>query len=142
MTHLLPPNLLRLFTPRPQLPYSAPLPGDRDPNAIPRPKQIEQVSKRKRIRPLDGVAATLERIKQDAADRGEVTEDTEDTSSFTHAKVTLVEMAREDKKRAKETEKKQGLEKCMYAAAAAALNRTAPVDIYSHFSFSSLHSCR
>ena len=50
MTHLLPPPLLRLFAPRPPLEYAKPLPGDKDPNARPPPRGVQQVEQGK-IRP-------------------------------------------------------------------------------------------
>ncbi|EPQ28158.1 uncharacterized protein PFL1_04485 [Pseudozyma flocculosa PF-1] len=114
MTHQLPPNLIRLFTSRPPLPYTPPLPGDQDPNDPPQPKDRDEISNRKKVRPLDGVAAFLERVKQEAADRGEATDDIDEqgqAQQFTHAKITLAEMAKEEKKRKKEQEKKEGLEK-------------------------------
>jgi U1 small nuclear ribonucleoprotein len=54
MTHLLPPNLLRLFAPRPPIPYLKPL--VRDPE-IPLHKK------------LDGVAAILEELREENAIR-------------------------------------------------------------------------
>ena len=49
-THLLPPNLLKLFAPRPPLPYTRPL--DRDIDRV-RPKNVA------------GVAAILAQLKED-----------------------------------------------------------------------------
>lgn len=115
MTHLLPPSLLRLFAPRPQLEYIAPISRyDPDPNSKPLPKERALISKRKSIRtPLTGVASTLERIKQDAADAGESTDDIaaeSSTANFTHTRLTLSELASESKKAAKEEIKRKCIE--------------------------------
>lgn len=114
MTHLLPPNLIRLFAPRPQLEYASPTQFEQDPNATPLPKRTEDVSKRKRVRvPLSGVVSALERVRQEVADRGEVTDDVADeatTSTFTHARVTLAEMAAEERRNAKLAIKRKGIE--------------------------------
>ncbi|KAN0063881.1 hypothetical protein ACQY0O_003487 [Thecaphora frezii] len=114
MTHLLPPNLLRLFTSRPPLPYAPPLQHDPDPNQPPQPKDSNLISNRKKVRPLDGVAAFLERVKQEAADRGETTDDVDEHGNpkqFTLARITIAEIAAEEKKRKKEQAKKEGIEK-------------------------------
>lgn len=114
MTHLLPPNLIRLFAPRPQLEYASPTQFEKDPNATPLPKRKEEVSKRKRVRvPLSGVVSALERVRQEVADRGEVTDDVADeatTSTFTHAPVTVAEIAAEERRNAKLDIKRKGLE--------------------------------
>lgn len=114
MTHLLPPSLLRLFAARPPLEYAAPLVYDPNPNATPLPKDRSLISKRKSIRsPLTGVAAALELVKQEAADRGESTDDIAHESSsanMTLARVTLAEMDAEAKKAAKAEVKQRGLE--------------------------------
>ncbi|TKY90197.1 hypothetical protein EX895_000195 [Sporisorium graminicola] len=114
MTHLLPPSLFRLFAPRPPLEYVAPLRYDPDPNATPLPKDPTLVSARKTVRsPLTGVASVLERIKQDAADRGESTDDIahESTSAnYTLSRATLREIELENKKAAKASAKQRGLE--------------------------------
>ncbi|PPQ68354.1 hypothetical protein CVT26_005917 [Gymnopilus dilepis] len=52
-THLLPPNLLKLFAPRPPLPYARPV--DRD---------IDRIRKKE----VDGVAAILQRLKEENTD--------------------------------------------------------------------------
>lgn len=114
MTHLLPPSLLRLFAPRPPLEYVAPLRYDPDPHSPPFPKDLSRISKRKSVRsPLTGVASTLERIKQDIADRGESTDDIALSSSsndLTLARVTLREIELEKRKAAKQEVKRKGLE--------------------------------
>lgn len=104
MTHLLPPNLLRLFTPRPPLPYVKPLESDRDPCSKPSSKKIQ---------PLEGVAAFLERVKQEAADNGVATEEGDaDEESFTLSEQTKREIRREEKKRKIEERFKKGVEEC------------------------------
>lgn len=114
MTHLLPPSLLRLFAPRPPLEYVAPLRYDPNPNATPAPKDPSLLSARKRVRaPLTGVASVLERIKQDAADRGESTDDIahESTSAnYTLSRATLREIELENRRAAKAQTKQRGLE--------------------------------
>ena len=93
MTHLLPPQLLRLFAPRPPPEYLRPLPGDKDPNARPAPRTAKQVEQRK-IRPLEGMAAFLERARQ------EISQHPTDAADETDAIVTQTEVRREE--RAKE----------------------------------------
>ena len=100
MTHLLPPPLLRLFAPRPPLEYAKPLPGDKDPNARPAPRGVQQVEQGK-IRPLEGVAAFLERARQ------EISQHPTDTAEESDAVVTQTEMRREA--RAKERAETQKL---------------------------------
>lgn len=114
MTHLLPPNLIRLFAPRPQLEFAPPTSFEKDPNRTPLPKRTEQISNRKRVRvPLSGVVSALERVRQEVADRGEVTDDVADeatTSTFSHARVTLAELAAEERRNAKLDIKRKGIE--------------------------------
>ncbi|SNX87639.1 related to SNP1 - U1 small nuclear ribonucleoprotein [Melanopsichium pennsylvanicum] len=115
MTNLLPPSLIRLFAPRPPLEYIAPISRyDPNPNATPLPKDPQRISNRKKLRiPLSGVASTLELVKQQRADSGEVTDDIAaetSTSTFTHARVTLSEIALEARKSAKAETKRMGLE--------------------------------
>ena len=60
------------------------------------------------MRPLEGVAAFLERARQEAADRGETTED---DTTYTHALVTQTEMRREERaKQRAETQKRMRAE--------------------------------
>lgn len=101
MTHLLPPNLLRLFVPRPPLSVVDALPEDVDPNAPPR--------RSKKIRPLEGVAGILERVKQEAADKGETTEVEEE---LTYAEQTKRELRKEARKKAVIEARKRGEEAC------------------------------
>ncbi|KDQ15816.1 hypothetical protein BOTBODRAFT_74947, partial [Botryobasidium botryosum FD-172 SS1] len=80
-THLLPPNLLKLFAPRPPLPYARPL--GRDPNQI----------KRKDV---TGVAAVLAQVQEEnaivAADKEEGEED-----RYTHSLEMQRQIYREQK---------------------------------------------
>lgn len=110
MTHLLPPNLLRLFVPRPPLSYSPALPGDRD--------VVNRTTRQQRSRaPLDGVAAFLEKVKQDAADKGEATEGAEGDEEWTDAQCVRSEKKREGKKKAHEEYRKEAEAKCGITAA-------------------------
>ncbi len=102
-THLLPPNLLKLFAPRPPLPYSRPL--DRDINRI-------------RNKNVTGVGPILEQIKEKATgdlfaanENGEPMEEGEEPV-FTHAEEIKREMRREDRKKRKEEEYKIAKETC------------------------------
>lgn len=112
MTHLLPPQMLRLFVARPPLEYVTPLKEDRDWNAPPQKRTQKEIEQRK-VRPLEGVAAFLERARQEVADRGEAT-DVEDTTR-THAIVTQTELHREEKKRTREETQKRMREECTLA---------------------------
>lgn len=99
MTHLLPPNLLKLFAPRPPLPYSKPVGRDLD-----------------RVRPknVSGVAAILAHIQEentvglitagqnvDGMTTGEEREEGEE-QTFTFAEETVREIRREKRKKEKE----------------------------------------
>ncbi|PCH42619.1 hypothetical protein WOLCODRAFT_73471 [Wolfiporia cocos MD-104 SS10] len=92
-THLLPPNLLKLFAPRPQLPYTRPL--DRDIDRV-RPKNV------------DGVAHILAQLQEDKTQGmidsggGEGMEEGEEPG-FTYAEETKRAIRREERK-AKKTE--------------------------------------
>lgn len=95
MTHLLPPNLLRLFVSRPALPHGIALPGDRD--------VVNRTTRQQRSRrPLEGVATVLERVKQEAADKGQATEGAEDDEEPTDAAYVELAKRREEKKRKQE----------------------------------------
>ncbi|EST08643.1 U1 small nuclear ribonucleoprotein of 70kDa N-terminal [Kalmanozyma brasiliensis GHG001] len=111
MTHLLPPSLIRLFAPRPPLEHIAPITRyDPNPAATPVPKDPSSRSKRQTLRsPLTGIASTLERIKQEAADRGESTDEAS-SSTLTHTRVTLKELELESRRAAKDEIKRRGLE--------------------------------
>ncbi|PWN89193.1 RNA-binding domain-containing protein [Acaromyces ingoldii] len=103
MTHQLPPQLLRLFAARPPLSYVPALSTDKDLTARPA----------KTHRPLEGVAAFLERVRQEAADKGEATNDVPDENAegeLTYAEQTKRDLRREQKTKEKEEKKKKGLE--------------------------------
>jgi U1 small nuclear ribonucleoprotein 70kDa len=105
MTHMLPPNLLRLFTPRPAAEYVTPLHYDKDPFTTP--------ENPKKQRKLTGVTAFLERVKQEAADKGEAT-DADDGVQYTLAEQTKREIRREEKKKRVEESRKLGIENCAW----------------------------
>ncbi|KAF9048398.1 hypothetical protein BJ165DRAFT_1343029 [Panaeolus papilionaceus] len=92
-THLLPQNLLKLFAPRPPLPYSRPV--DRDIDRV-RPKNVS------------GVAEILARLKEEATDslvnagNSDAMEEGEEPV-YTHAEDTKRQIRREER-RAKRTE--------------------------------------
>ncbi|KAG8933201.1 hypothetical protein FRC01_010547 [Tulasnella sp. 417] len=89
MTHLLPPNLLKLFAPRPPLPYLRPL--GHAPSAVGEKR-------------LAGVAAILAEVKEQnqnnviASGKGEEEGETAE-ESFTYVEETKRQIAREDKKK-------------------------------------------
>ncbi|KAH8928431.1 hypothetical protein BT69DRAFT_542491 [Atractiella rhizophila] len=95
MTHLLPPNLLKLFAPRPPLPYFKPL--GRDPD-VPLNKSI------------DGVAAVLERIRLDAAGKGNEEKENEENETFTLCEEEKIKERRAAKLKKREEDMKKGLE--------------------------------
>ncbi|KII84458.1 hypothetical protein PLICRDRAFT_117917 [Plicaturopsis crispa FD-325 SS-3] len=89
-THLLPPNLLKLFAPRPPLPYARPV--DRD---------VDRVTKKN----VDGVGAILAQLKEastagliSAGEGGDAMEEGEEPL-FTHAEETKRQLRREDRKK-------------------------------------------
>ncbi|TFK40074.1 hypothetical protein BDQ12DRAFT_602189 [Crucibulum laeve] len=92
-THLLPPNLLKLFAPRPPLPYARPV--DRD---------IDRIRKKD----VTGVAQILAHLKEANTDslisagQGEAMEEGEEPV-FTHAEEIKRQIRREERK-AKKTE--------------------------------------
>ncbi|OCH94899.1 hypothetical protein OBBRIDRAFT_721809 [Obba rivulosa] len=93
-THLLPPNLLKLFAPRPPLPYTRPL--DRDIDRV-KPKSV------------DGVAQILAQLREDKtqglinAGQGETMEEGEEPT-FTLAEEVKRQVRREERKKKKEDE--------------------------------------
>lgn len=101
-THLLPPNLLKLFAPRPPLPYTRPL--DRD---------IDRVRKKD----VDGVALLLARLREDKT-QGMINAGETDTMeegeepAFTHAEETKRAIRREERKKRKTEEFKLAKESC------------------------------
>lgn len=98
-THLLPPNLLKLFAPRPPLPYTRPL--DRD---------IDRIRKKD----VDGVAQLLARLREDKTqgmiNAGEMEEGEE--PAFTHAEETKRAIRREERKKKKTEDFKAAKESC------------------------------
>lgn len=110
MSYQLPPNLLRLFQPRPDLPVAPPIKKDKDPRKAPPRKRSEEPISR-----LGGVGHILEKLKQDAADKGEATMEVEEDDSkeiFTLAEQTKRELRREEKKKAYEENKTRQLAEC------------------------------
>jgi U1 small nuclear ribonucleoprotein 70kDa len=107
-THLLPPNLLKLFAPRPPLPYKRPV--DRDLDRI-RPKAVS------------GVAQILERLKEEKEETlfssankdGEEDEQMEEGEepTFTHAEEVKRQILREERKAKKAEEFKKSKEACV-----------------------------
>lgn len=104
-THLLPPNLLKLFDPRPPLPYVRPV--GRDLNRI----------KKKRV---DGVASLLQRLREESTqelidavgkNEQEGMEEGEEPV-YTHTEETMRQIKREERKRAKEDKFKSAKETC------------------------------
>ena len=117
-THLLPPNLLKLFAPRPPLPYIRPVDKDID---------------RIKAKNVDGVAAILAALKEDettnlinagkAQRRGRNQDDGEDEEgaveegeeqSYTHAEETKRQLRREERKRRKHEAFKVAKETCTF----------------------------
>ena len=103
-THLLPPNLLKLFAPRPPLPYTRPL--DRDIDRV-HPKNVS------------GVGLLLAKLREEKTQgminsgEGEGMEEGEEPT-FTHAEETKRAIRREDRKKKKTEEFKQAKETCTY----------------------------
>ena len=101
-THLLPANLLKLFAPRPPLPYSRPV--DRD---------IDRVTKKA----VGGVAHILAQLKEAntealiAAGSGEAPEEGEEPT-FSHAEETKRQIKREARKARKHEEFKLAKDTC------------------------------
>lgn len=102
-THLLPPNLLKLFAPRPPLPYTRPL--DRD---------IDRV----RSKRVDGVGHLLAKLKEEKtqgmidAAQGDGMEEGEEVA-FTHAEETKRAIRREERKKKREEEFRMAKDTCM-----------------------------
>ncbi|MCO5613998.1 hypothetical protein L7F22_068278 [Adiantum nelumboides] len=106
MTHQLPPNILRLFQPRPPIIFTPPSQLNRDP--FQKPKQT--------IRPLEGISGILERLKQETADQAQPTEGAEDDeskdehgNSFTVTEQTKKELKREQRRKEIEERKSKGI---------------------------------
>lgn len=102
-THLLPPNLLKLFAPRPPLPYTRPV-----------DKNIDRVKPKN----VSGVAAILAQLKETTtqnlinAGADETMEEGEEPT-FTHAEEVKRQIRREERKQRKVDEFKAAKETCM-----------------------------
>ncbi|KAF8650985.1 hypothetical protein AX16_004971 [Volvariella volvacea WC 439] len=82
-THLLPANLLRLFAPRPPLPYARPV-----------DKDIDRVTSKN----VDGVGPLLARLMEEKMVKGEGTEEEEGDQVYTYAEETKRQIRREERK--------------------------------------------
>lgn len=103
-THLLPPNLLKLFAPRPPLPYTRPL-----------DKDIDRVTKKD----VSGVGAILASLRENATaglinGDGESVEGMEEGEEpvFTHAEQTKRQLRREERKKKRAEDFKVAKESC------------------------------
>lgn len=109
-THLLPPNLLKLFAPRPPLPYTRPLDRDID---RPTPKNVDGVA---------GLLARLNAEKEDAITQGGAAADAVaaegmeegEEPSFTLAEEVKREMRREERKKMRAEKFKTLKESCKH----------------------------
>lgn len=105
-THLLPPNLLKLFAPRPPLPYKRPV--DKDIDRV-RPKKVT------------GVAAILAQLKESTtetlitAGAGDAPMEEGEEPVFTHAEEIKRQLKREDRKKKRVEEFKIAKETCELA---------------------------
>ena len=105
MTDRLPPNLLKLFAPRPPLPYARPV-----------DKDINRVSSKK----VDGVGQILAQLREaktaglfSAAAEGDGMEEGEEPT-YTHAEEIKRQIRREERKTLKTEQFKIAKETCMY----------------------------
>ena len=99
-THLLPPSLLKLFAPRPPLPYLRRI-----------DKDIDRVTNKGVL----GVAEILQRLKDDATENlanGEQMEEGEEPT-FTHAEEVKRQILREERKAKKAEDFKKSKDACM-----------------------------
>lgn len=105
-THLLPPNLLKLFAPRPPLPYSRPV-----------DKDVDRVTKKD----VSGVGHILAQLKEQTTDSlitagtGEGMEEGEEPI-FTHAEEIKRQIRREMRKAKRTEDFKAAKELCMFKA--------------------------
>jgi len=101
-THLLPPNLLKLFAPRPPLPYLRPV-----------GKDIDRVTKKS----VSGVAQLLEQLREAetagmfSSGQAPEMEDGEEPS-LTHAEETRRQIRREERKKRREEQFKIAKDTC------------------------------
>lgn len=103
MTSQLPDHLLRLFIPRPALPFAPPLKADRDVVSTTNKGSKQSGNKRSRHRPVEGIALYAERVRQEAADRGEATEGAEgEEDTWTDAECVKLDKRRAAKKQKQE----------------------------------------
>lgn len=106
-THLLPPNLLKLFAPRPPLPYTRPL--DRDIDRV-RAKNVEGVGQ---------LLASLREAKtQGMMESGNTGDDRDgmeegEEPAFTHAEETKRAIRREERKKKRAEDFSKAKENCM-----------------------------
>ena len=103
-THLLPPNLLKLFAPRPPLPYARPV-----------GKDINRVTPKN----VDGVANIMARLREAStatliAGNGEIGDGMEEGEepAFTLAEETKRQIRREERKKKRTEEFKHAKETC------------------------------
>ncbi|KAI0774977.1 hypothetical protein BD413DRAFT_532184 [Trametes elegans] len=108
-THLLPPNLLKLFAPRPPLPYTRPL--DRDIDRV-RPKNVDgvghilaQLREARTQGMIDSGNTGGERDAGDAMEEGE-------EPNFTYAEETKRQIRREERKKKKVEDFQKAKENC------------------------------
>ena len=107
-THLLPPNLLKLFAPRPPLPYVRPVGKDPD---------------RVRSKDVGGVGQLLARLREEGtqslidAGNQELPEGMEEGEEpvYTHAEETKRQIRREERRKAKEDKFKNAKETCAFS---------------------------
>lgn len=105
-THLLPPNLLKLFAPRPPLPYARPV--DRD---------IDRISKKN----VAGVGHILAQLKEATTENlltaGEAdTMEEGEEPAFTHAEEVKRQIRRDERKKKRTEEFKAAKEACAYTS--------------------------
>lgn len=130
MTHLLPANLLKLFAPRPPLPYIRPLPKSN-------PQTASGIKDSTIKRHLTGVAAILEQIREENAvnviasgkgkaganapadgtgEEGEEVELVDEEDKFTYVEEVKRQIFREEKKKKKVDEFNSAKENCEYSS--------------------------
>ena len=97
-THLLPPNLLKLFAPRPPLPYTRPI-----------DKDVDRITKKN----VDGVGPILSRLK-DAVTASLIGDGMEEGEEpiFTYAEETKRQIRREERRKKKTEEFKTAKDSC------------------------------
>lgn len=104
-THLLPPNLLKLFAPRPPLPYVRPV--GRDPDRIHK-KDVSGVAQLLAQIKEEGTQSLIESGNQALLDGMEEGEE----PVYTHAEETRRQIKREERRKAKEDKFKTAKETC------------------------------